>query len=262
MNMPYPFTRGVQTLLIVNGIVFLLQLFPGTGQWLAGTAALIPEKTFAHCQLWRLGTYMFLHSTVVFLHLLLNMLALWMFGGELEGRWGTGRFLRLYFLFGAGAALFGVFYLLDPGLRLVPVIGASGAVFGLLTAFAVYYPDRIVLLFFVLPVRAWMIAAGFAVFSLMFAWSQGDGVAHLVHLGGIVTAFAYLKVVPKACALYRSLRELRLEKEMRTRAEDRLGRKRYYEEKVDPLLKKISEKGEHSLTEEDKKTLRDVWKYK
>jgi membrane associated rhomboid family serine protease len=196
MNMPYPLTRGVRALLIVNGIVFLLQLFPGAGQRLIGSAALIPEKAFGLGQIWRLGSYMFLHSTVVFFHLLLNMLALWMFGGELEERWGTRRFLGLYFLFGAGAALFGVFYLFDPGLRLVPVIGASGAVFGLLTAYAVYHPNRIVLLFFVLPVRAWMIAAGFAALSLLFALSLGDGVAHLVHLGGIVTAFVYCKGVP------------------------------------------------------------------
>jgi membrane associated rhomboid family serine protease len=262
MNAPFPLTRGVRALLIVNGVIFLLQFLPGTGERLTGIAALIPVKAFVHGQLWRLVSYMFLHSTVVFFHLFLNMLALWMFGGELEERWGTRRFLGLYFLFGAGAALFGVFYLFDPGLRLVPVIGASGAVFGLLTAYAVYYPNRIVLLFFVLPMRAWMIVAGYAALSLFFAWSQGDGVAHLVHLGGIVTAFAYLKGFPKIYTWYQELRELRKEREMRTRAENKIGRKRYYEEKVDPILKKISQEGEGSLTKEEIKTLEDVWKYK
>jgi len=257
MDTPYPITSGVRALLIVNGVVFLLQFFPGAGAWLTSAGALIPFETYGHGQLWRCVTYMFLHSTADFSHLLLNMFALWMFGGALEERWGTKRFIGLYFLFGTGAALFGVFYLFDPVLRLVPVIGASGAVFGLLTAYAVYNPNRELLFFFVLPMRAWMIVAGFAVLSLFFAFSQGSGIAHLIHLGGIVVAFSWLKG-----AWYRAQKELRYEKETRSRAEGQFSRKRYYEEKVDPILEKIAREGEGALTKEEKKTLEEVWKYK
>ena len=95
-----------------------------------------------------------------------------------------------------GAGLFGALYLFHPAMRYVPVIGASGAIFGLLTAFAVYYPHREILLFFILPVKAWMLVAGYAAISLMLSFSQGTAVAHLVHLGGIAVAFAYLKGAP------------------------------------------------------------------
>lgn len=262
MNTPYQITRGVQALLIVNGVVFLLQLLPTAGTWLAGAGAFIPFEAYGHGQLWRIITYMFLHSTADFSHLLLNMLALWMFGGALEERWGTKRFIGLYFLFGAGAALFGVFYLFDPVLRYVPVIGASGAVFGLLTAYAVYYPNRVLLLFFVLPVRAWMIVAGYAALSLLFAFSQGSGIAHLVHLGGIAVAFIWLKGWPGIGAFYRAQKGLMEERGLRRRAEEQVARKKYYEEKVDPILEKISREGGESLTKEERETLEQVWKYK
>jgi membrane associated rhomboid family serine protease len=262
MYFSYPLTRGVRALLIANGVVFLLQLFPGAGAWLTSTGALIPFETYGHGQLWRCITYMFLHSTADISHLLLNMFALWMFGGALEEQWGTKRFIGLYFLFGTGAAFFGIFYLFDTVLRFVPVIGASGAVFGLLTAYAMYYPNRKLLFFFILPVRAWMIVAGFAVLSLLFAFSQGSGIAHLIHFGGIVVAFSWLKGWPGIGAWFRAQKELRDEKKIRCQAEGQVSRKRYYEEKVDPVLEKIAREGEGALTKDEKKTLEEVWKYK
>jgi membrane associated rhomboid family serine protease len=203
---------------------------------------------------------MFLHSTVGLSHLLLNMFALWMFGGELEGCWGTKKFIGLYFLFGVGAALFSVLYMVDPYLRYMPVIGASGAVFGLLTAYAVYYPNRDLLLFFILPIRAWILVVGFAIFSLSFAFSQGSVVAHLIHFGGIAVAFGYLKGVPRTYAWFRSRKERLDEKETRRRAEQTAARKRYYEEAVDPILEKILREGEGSLTKEERKILEEAGK--
>jgi membrane associated rhomboid family serine protease len=262
MNSPYPFTRGVKTLLAANGAVFLLQLMPGIGRWVTGIAALVPYEAYGRGQLWRLVSYMFLHSTTDIFHLFLNMLALWMFGGVLEERWGTKRFIGLYLLFGTGAALFGAFYCIDPAMRLVPIIGASGAIFGLLTAYAVYHPDSVVLFFFVLPMRAWVLVAGYAVLSFMLAFSHGSGVAHLIHLGGIAVAFAYLKGGPRLTGWHEGVREMRNERNMRRRAEEQAGRKRYYEENVDPILEKIAREGEGALTEEEKKVLTEVWKYK
>jgi membrane associated rhomboid family serine protease len=260
MNNPYPITRGVKVLLIANVAVFFVQLLPGIGERLTGAAALIPFNTFYEGQVWRLATYMFLHSTGMVFHLLLNMFALWMFGGVLEERWGTKKFIGLYAMFGATAALFGALYLFDVRLRFVPVVGASGAVFGLLTSYALYYPNRDVLLFFVLPVRAWIMVAGFAVLSLLMAFSHEDGIAHLVHLGGIAAAFIYLKGGPVLAAWRRDRRELRNERETRRRAEELAGRKKHYEEKVDPLLEKISREGMGALTREEIAMLKNVWR--
>lgn len=262
MRSPFPFSPAVKALLIVNGSVFIAQLLPGLGQQLTYFAALVPVKVFIAGQLWRCVSYMFLHSTVNISHLLLNMLALWMFGGELEQRWGTKKFWGMYLLFGTGAGAFGALYLFDPVLRNVPVIGASGAIFGLLTAYAVYNPNRTVLLYFVLPVKAWIVAAAFAALSLLFSFSHVNGTAHLIHLGGIVIAFAYIKGEPLLVDFCASVRAMRAERAMRRRVGEQQARKRYYEEKVDPILDKISREGVEGLTEEDKKILQDIWKHK
>jgi membrane associated rhomboid family serine protease len=258
----YPVTRGVKALLIANVLIFFAQLLPAIGTWLLGMGALIPFEVFGRCQIWRLVLYMFLHSTSDFSHLLLNMLALWMFGGELEERWGTKKFIGLYFLFGTGAALFSIFYMIDPVMRYVPVIGASGAIFGLLTAYAVYYPRRELLLFFVLPIRAWMLVVGYAILSLSFAFSQDKMVAHLIHFGGIAVAFAWLKGFPRVESWYGKRKELWDEKVMRMRVEEQISRKKYYEGKVDPILEKISREGEGALTKEEKEILKEVWRYR
>ena len=259
MTSPFPLTRGLKALLIATGVVFLLQLLPWTGGALTAFGELIPFQTFCRGEVWRLVTYMFLHSTTNGFHLVFNMLALWMFGGELEAMWGTRKFVALYFLFGIGAALFSLIYLASPVLAFTPIIGASGAIFGLLTAYAVYYPQRELLLFFILPVKAWMLVAGYAAISLFFAFTQGSGVgggvAHLVHLGGIVVAFGYLKLSPRVDDWRRKSTELRDECAMRRRAEKAAERKRYFTEQVDPILEKIARQGMESLTAEERKML-------
>ena len=255
MISPYPLTRAVKALLIANGAVFLLQFLPFTGSLLALYGPLEANDVFGRGQVWRLVTYMFMHSKIFLLHLLFNMLALWMFGSELEQRWGTRRFVKLYFLFGIGSGLFSALYLMDPYLRSRSVVGASGAIMGLLTAYAVYYPNREILLFFILPVRAWMLVAGYAVYSLFFAFSQGSGVAELIHFGGIAVAFGYLKGWPLLEEWYRGVQEAGEERRRRAAAEQQISRKKYYEKKVDPILQKISNKGIDSLTKEEKKIL-------
>jgi membrane associated rhomboid family serine protease len=259
---PYPLTRGLKTLLIATGAVFVLQFLPVIGPLLDRFCTLVAQDVFIKGQIWRLVTYMFMHSTADILHLLFNMLALWMFGGELEERWGTRKFVTLYFLFGIGSGLFSALYLFDPAMSFTRILGASGAVIGLLTAYAVYYPDRQILLFFVIPMRAWMLVAGYAVMSLLLAFTRGGGVAHLVHLGGIVVAFSYLKGWPIVAVKIDEYRELEREKNMRSRAEASASRKRYYDETIDPILDKISKSGTASLTKEEKKLLEKAGKFK
>jgi membrane associated rhomboid family serine protease len=259
MNTVFSITRGVRALLIANLAVFIVQWLPGIGPLLFKFGSIVSYDIFAQGQVWRLVTYMFLHSVTTVFHFLFNMLALWMFGPELEERWGTRRFLSFYALCGVGAGLFSMFYLFSPVTRFLPVIGASGAVLGLLTAYACYFPDRQVLLFFVLPIRVWMLVAGYAVLSLVFALSQRGGVvAHLIHFGGIAVAFAYVKSYARIEARFDEFRSRRRERGMRARAEETLARKRFFEEKIDPVLEKISREGMASLTREEKKLLRQA----
>lgn len=182
-----PLTPGVKSLIIANGVVFLLQkLIPTFDSrfWLSPSLVL-PWNL----QLWRLGTYMFLHGGVS--HLLFNMLALFMFGCSIERTWGTRRFYRYYFLCGLGAALFafipyGPFYDL-------PILGASGAIYGLLLAYGVLFPYNRIWVLMTFPVEARYLVIVWGFLAFIFSITGGEGVAHIVHLGGFVTGFALLR---------------------------------------------------------------------
>jgi len=205
----------VKGLIIANVAVFILQLIPGgIGNVVTGLGAMNPVAAFGHLQLWRLVTYMFLHSPDMIFHILFNMLSLWWFGVELEDIWGARKFLIFYFVCGIGSGLFTLFYLFTN--PYVIVIGASGAVLGLLTAYAFYYPHRQILLFGIFPMRMRTLVIAYAVISVVFTFTGGGGnVSHIVHLGGIAVAYVYLKAAPalwvefnKRVYMWRSRRQI------------------------------------------------------
>lgn len=143
---------------------------------------------------WQLITYQFLHGS--FSHILFNMFALWMFGMEIESQWGSKRFLGFYMISGIGG---GILQLLLPlfmdAHQLAPTIGASGAIFGVMIAFGMLFPDRLIYIYFFIPVRAkYMI--GFMVIFNLLAVSDGNGgnVAYLCHIGGALSGFIYMLI--------------------------------------------------------------------
>ena len=184
-------TPAVKALLIANVVVFLFQeiarsLVQARIEPLFG---LVPYEVVHHLFLWQLATYMFLHGG--FWHIAWNMLALWMFGTELETFWGTPKFLRFYTITGIGAAIMTT--LVTPNSYTV-TIGASGAIYGLLAAYGLLFPDRILLLYFVLPIRAKYLVL---ILGLITFWSSlsatGGGIAHVAHLGGMIFGWLYLR---------------------------------------------------------------------
>ncbi len=140
-------------------------------------------------EVWRLLTYIFLHGGLG--HLMLNMLVLYMFGGPLEGVWGSRRFLRYYLLCGIGAGLFTLLPI--PAFFGASHIGASGAVYGLLLAFGLLFPDARVYIFFILPMRASHLVVALGFISLASSISAtSDGVSHIAHLGGLLVGYVLL----------------------------------------------------------------------
>lgn len=151
--------------------------------------------------IWQFFTYMFLHSSGIF-HILFNMMVLWMFGSELEQLWGRKFFLKYYLVCGVGSAL--VYFI---GVKIysifgdhslimdIPVVGASGAVFGLLLAYGWIFGERLVLFMFVFPMKARTFTILIAAVELMTMLSVGFGspVANLAHLGGLLSGFLFLK---------------------------------------------------------------------
>ena len=186
-----PLTPAVRTLLLANVGVWLFQIVAG---FLAHVRidrlfGLVPYDVTHHLFLWQLVTYMFLHGDLF--HIGLNMLALWMFGTELESLWGTRRFTHFYFVTGIGAGLCTV---LASWNSFVPTIGASGAIYGLLAAYGILFPERTLLLYFVIPIKAKYFVL---ILGLLTFWSSvtatGGGVAHVAHLGGMVFGWLYLR---------------------------------------------------------------------
>jgi membrane associated rhomboid family serine protease len=132
---------------------------------------------------------MFLHGGI--LHIGLNMLALWMFGTELEETWGSERFLRFYFVTGIGAAICSV---ATGWNSYIPIIGASGAIYGLLAAYGMLFPDRTLLLYFIVPIKAkWFVLILGLITFYSSLTSSGSGIAHIAHLGGMLFGWLYLR---------------------------------------------------------------------
>ncbi len=154
---------------------------------------------FVRGALWQPVSYMFLHDPQGLWHIGLNLFALWMFGGTLARDWGRDRFLRFYFVCGAGAALVDVLMRLLTGTSGVPTVGASGAVLAIVTAFAVTYPNTPILISFILPVPAWIVAVGYAAINLLGAiqdLSRGgnpSGTAFTIHLAGMALGYYYVR---------------------------------------------------------------------
>ena len=178
----------VKNLMIIMGAVFLIQML--VGGWMEFYFGLIPILVWKEYFLWQLFTYIFLHGG--FSHILFNLLALWWFGGELENYWGSKKFL-FYFLFcGIGAGICTVLFTPDIYQR-IPVIGASGAIYGILLAFAWLFPNRPILIYFLFPMPAKYMVIIFGLIEFFSSMGgSGGGVAHLTHLGGLVFGFFYM----------------------------------------------------------------------
>lgn len=183
-----PMSRWVLRLMIANFVIFLAmatRLVPASAiDWLGFSVPGFLTRP------WTLVTYMFVHGG--FMHVFMNMLALFFFGPPLERKWGSRFFLRFYLVTGLGGAAFSVFLYSLTGPTIM--VGASGAIFGLLVAFALNWPDAKIFLYFVFPVPAkWFVAGLGAITLLSTVRGSADGVAHWAHLGGLVTGFIYLR---------------------------------------------------------------------
>ena len=206
---PGPLSSALKAIIGANVAIFLAQAFfdPALTN-LLGLQPRLVVRGWA----WQLATYMFLHGGLF--HILFNMLALWMFGTELERTWGTRYFVKFYFVTGIGAAVLTVVLSWMPfeftrPLYVSNVIGASGAIYGILLAYALYFPERqIILIVFPVPAKYAVMIIGAIAFYSSFS-DAGRGVANVTHLGGLLVAYLFLKgarVHPLAELKYRYLK--------------------------------------------------------
>ncbi|MBI4830393.1 MAG: rhomboid family intramembrane serine protease [Candidatus Lindowbacteria bacterium] len=245
-------SNAVKLLIIANVAVFFLQHIC----WLAFRSDYLSlylglnSSRVLHGMVWQPITYMFLHYDLF--HLLFNMLVLWMFGCAVEGALGIREFLYFYFFTGIGAGLLSFLTGIGDG---AITIGASGAIFGILVAYGMLFPESIILVFFLFPMRARNAVILFAAIELWMTLTSGPragGVARFAHLGGMLFGYLYLKYedrVRRAVPRMRfSLRSAKRETEM--------DWMRFMREEVDPILDKIGREGIHSLSRKERRILK------
>ena len=189
---PGGITPAVKILIVTNVVLFALNVIVGDAMTIS--LGLTPQAVFEQFALWQPLTYMFLHSTRGVGHILFNMLALWMIGTDLERTWGTRFFVKYYFVTGIGAGAASLLLsIFSETVYYSPMVGASGAIYGLLLAYAMYFPNRMLVLFiFPVPARIAVTILG-AIALLSSMGGAGGGVAHSAHLGGLVAGYLYLK---------------------------------------------------------------------
>tara|TARA_B100001750_G_C15515926_1_gene607203 strand:- start:3250 stop:4083 length:834 start_codon:yes stop_codon:yes gene_type:complete len=252
---PRLFTDAIKLLVSINFLVFLLQTISGQERILFQLFGMVPKNTWSQLMVWQPFTYLFFHGGIW--HVLINMFVLWMFGSELETVWGKKEFLKYYFITGIGSGLVTIFFSLN---SLIPVVGASGAVYGILLAYGLTFPNRYVYLYFLIPVKVkfFVIVIGvIAFFSSIGAGSSG--VSHLTHLSGMLIGLGYLKsnykldMVKNILVKQKDEIRHRIIKNKRRRDED-------LRFEVDQLLDRINEVGYDGLSDKQKKFLYEASK--
>ncbi len=254
-GMPKP-GRVVKTLLIINGVMFVAQMFAGG----------LVERHFAAdptawWQVWRYVTFQFLHSTRSFWHILINMLFLYFLGTPLEKAWGSRRFLTFYLSSGAVAGVAYVVMTRTMGIDGY-LIGASGGVYAILLACAVLFPGfRIILVFFPVPIRlAATIFLGITVLTLLRTFGGGgatpDFWSQVAHFGGALGGAFWIWVLPRLQGTAGHVRE-----RINQGAWDKkLHRDATEQKTIDEILRKVHTEGINSLTRKEKHTLADATK--
>lgn len=256
-------TDWVKILIIVNAAVFLVQMIAGAS--FTRMFGLVPADAIGGLRLWQFVTYMFLHGD--FFHIVFNMFMLWMFGSDLERSWGPETFIRFYFFTGVGAGALS--WITAPN-SMTPIIGASGALFGILLAYAMAYPDRRVFVSFLFPVKVKYLVIFLCVLNLIAAFQYtASGIAHFAHLGGLLFGYIYLRWFGRSTwvssgsgaawgpsAWGETLRKWQTKRRLRViDLEKKRAAARRHE--VDVILEKIAREGMESLSPRERRILEE-----
>jgi membrane associated rhomboid family serine protease len=252
---PQIFTEAIKILISINFVIYALQSLAGKEDIFFRLFGLVPNVFISELMLWQPFTYMFFHapyySSVGISHILLNMLGLWVFGRELEQAWGKSKFLKYYFLTGIGSGLITYLFQMNSD---NPVIGASGAVYGILLAYGISFPNRMLYIWGLIPVRSiWLVVimGSIAFFGLL---GRADGISHVTHISGMFIGYILLKNKWQLSDIIFAMRKKTVEFQVQ-RKEDRALKKKNINRDLDMILEKIKEVGFSGLSKEEQSKL-------
>jgi membrane associated rhomboid family serine protease len=246
---------GVKLLLIINIIVFVLIELSGKRSTLFLSFGLVPSMVWSQLKIWQIFTYSFIHGG--FFHIFFNMFVLWMFGKDLENQWGTKDFLIYYFVCGMGAgfitALFGIN-------SIIPVVGASGAIYGLLVAYGFTYPNRLVYLYGLFPLKVKHMVLGLGVIAFFASMSASQSnISHITHISGMIIGLIMMYFNLSWSGLKMWYFKFRL-KNISQQSTINNDKEKQMRQKVDEILDKLNDNGWESITAKEEKYLNQASK--
>ena len=257
---PQLFTDAIKILVSVNFGIYILQSVSGKEDVFFRLFGLVPSTFISDLMLWQPFTYLFFHapfySSVGISHILLNMLGLWVFGRELEEAWGKTKFLRYYFTTGIGSGLITYFFQISSD---NPVIGASGAVYGILLAYGISYPNRMLYIWGLIPVRSmWLviIMGSIAFFGLL---GNADGISHVTHISGMLIGYVLLKKKWRWRDIWFAIRKKTIEFQVQ-RYEEKSIKNKMLQKDIDVILEKIQKVGFIGLSDKEQSKLYEASK--
>lgn len=238
----------VKWLLIINFVIFILTLSQNLGTFLFTWGAVYPETYIQMIQVWRLITFQFLHAGPW--HLIYNMFVLFFFGPILERLWGSRTFLRFYLISGALGAIVYTLLVLINAMPALPMVGASGGLYAVLMAVAIMFPNLVVLLYGLIPIRmAWLVVLVIILSLLRFAAGENAG-GEAAHLTGLAAGALYVLYKPW-------FTRSRMQRKSGS-WKQKMEQEREFEAEVDRILQKVNREGIQSLSEKEKQTLQEA----
>ena len=246
---PRLFTNAIKVLISINFVIFILQTLSRSESLFFPLFGLVPKLVWSEKMIWQPFTYLFFHGGIW--HVLINMFVLWMFGSELERLWGKNHFLKFYFITGIGS---GLATMLVNVQSITPVVGASGAVYGVLLAYGLTYPNRTVYLYGIIPIKSLWFVLGIGFIAFMSSFDNMSQVSHVTHLSGMLIGYFMIKKPIKLKGLWFQLRKKTLEYQIK-REEKELSKNFIVEQDINQILDKINQEGFDSLTEEEQERL-------
>jgi len=246
---PTLFTNAIKVIISVNFCIFVLQSLSQSEALFFPLFGLVPKLVWSDRMIWQPFTYLFLHGGVW--HVLINMFVLWMFGGELERLWGKHEFIKFYFITGIGSGLVTMLFDLE---SMTPIVGASGAVYGVLLAYGLTYPNRTVYLYGIIPVKSIWFVLGIGLIAFMSSFNNMSQISHMTHLSGMLIGYFMLKKPFRLSGLWFQIRKKTLEYKIQ-KEEKKIFRQFQVERDINIILDKINQRGFDSLTDEEQERL-------
>ena len=246
---PTLFTNAIKVLVSVNFGIFVLQTLSNAEGLFFPLFGLVPRMVWSELMIWQPFTYLFFHGGIW--HVLINMFVLWMFGSELERLWGKSHFLKFYFVTGVGSGLLTMLFSLQ---SITPIVGASGAVYGVLLAYGLTYPNRQIYLYGIIPIKSIWFVIGIGMIAFMSSFNNISQVSHITHLSGMLIGYLMLKRPVEWRSLWFSIRKRTLEYRV-VQEEKKATHRQKIEQDIDIILDKINREGFDSLSQKEQDSL-------